>query len=60
MATNSCSIILILELVFYLTTVTSSPLTDILVSRPIADEVSYAVIKLDIPKETKVNKKYKT
>ncbi|XP_050437894.1 uncharacterized protein LOC126844082 [Adelges cooleyi] len=54
MATNSCLLILILELVFYLTTVASSPLIDILVFRPIADEVRNEVGKLDFPNDTKV------
>ncbi|XP_050443590.1 uncharacterized protein LOC126847420 [Adelges cooleyi] len=54
MAANSCLLILILELVFSLTIVTSSTLIDTLVNRPIADEVRNEVGKLDFPDDTKV------
>ncbi|XP_050443796.1 uncharacterized protein LOC126847530 [Adelges cooleyi] len=54
MATNPCVISLTVKLVISLTTVTSSPLTDKLVLRPIDDQVRNAVDELDLRDKTKV------
>ncbi|XP_050437892.1 uncharacterized protein LOC126844081 isoform X1 [Adelges cooleyi] len=53
MAASPCLIILTVKLVIQLTTVTSSPLTNMLVLRPIDDEIRNAVDELDLRDKTK-------